>query len=108
MAEGFSDESSKKKKKRDSNNDEDDDVDASTTSESDQNEKPAATQEELDVAALKAEIAEYEKTLAAKKSALQYTLDQCEEYSKTGYARKVAEMENMRRVRSVRIYNTSY
>jgi len=31
---------------------------------------------------------------------LQYNLEQIEEYSKSGYARKVAEMENMKRVRS--------
>lgn len=103
MAEGFStgEESSKKKKRRDSSTgsaDEDDDDDEGDN-------KPAAsaaTPEELELAALKAEIGEFEKSLAAKKSALQYALDQCEEYSKTGYARKVAEMENMRRVRSVR------
>mmetsp|Transcript_54586 Transcript_54586/g.63016 ORF Transcript_54586/g.63016 Transcript_54586/m.63016 type:complete len:278 (+) Transcript_54586:104-937(+) len=49
---------------------------------------------------LKEKIAELESTLVAKKSSLQYNLEQCEEFSKSGYTRKVAEMENMKRVRS--------
>mmetsp|Transcript_4719 Transcript_4719/g.12015 ORF Transcript_4719/g.12015 Transcript_4719/m.12015 type:complete len:293 (-) Transcript_4719:92-970(-) len=57
-------------------------------------------EEDPEVVALKAEIGDHEATLAKSQSSLQYALDQCEEYSKTGYARKVAEMENMRRVRS--------
>jgi hypothetical protein len=32
---------------------------------------------------------------------LSYTQESAEEYTKSGYARKVAEMENMRRLRSV-------
>ena len=39
--------------------------------------------------------------LKGKKSTLAYTKEQAEEFSKAGYARKVAEMENMRRRRSV-------
>jgi len=58
-------------------------------------------QEDPEVTALKASIAELEATQAATKSKLQYELDRCEEYSKSGYARKVADMENMKRVRSV-------
>jgi len=50
--------------------------------------------------ALKEEIAKLESTLKSKKGTLSYSQDQVEEYSKGGYARKVAEMENMRRVRS--------
>lgn len=57
--------------------------------------------EDPEVTALKESIAELEATLADKKSKLQYELEQCEEYSKSGYARKVADMENMKRVRSV-------
>ncbi|KAL3893143.1 MAG: hypothetical protein SGARI_008356, partial [Bacillariaceae sp.] len=53
-------------------------------------------EEDPELKALKDEIAELEKTFGEKKSALEYALEQCEEYSKTGYARKVAEMENMR------------
>jgi hypothetical protein len=57
--------------------------------------------EDPDVKTLKDEIAELEKTLKAKKSQIQYLKDSNETYSKAGYARKVAEMENMRRTRSV-------
>ena len=57
--------------------------------------------EDPEVTALKESIAALEATLADKKSKLQYELEQCEEYSKSGYARKVADMENMKRVRSV-------
>lgn len=57
--------------------------------------------EDPDVKALKDEIVELEKTLKAKKSQIQYLKDSNETYSKAGYARKVAEMENMRRARSV-------
>ena len=60
-----------------------------------------APKEDPEVVALKEEIEQLEKSLSKTQSSLQYALDQCEEYSKTGYARKVAEMENMRRVRSV-------
>lgn len=56
--------------------------------------------EDPEVTALKESIAELEATLADKKSKLQYELERCEEYSKSGYARKVADMENMKRVRS--------
>lgn len=61
----------------------------------------SAPSENPEVVALKAEIKELESSLSKTQSSLQYALDQCEEYSKTGYARKVAEMENMRRIRNV-------
>ncbi len=57
--------------------------------------------EDPEITALKESIAELEATLADKKSKIQYELERCEEYSKSGYARKVADMENMKRVRSV-------
>ena len=57
--------------------------------------------EDPEIVALKEEIAKLESELKSKQSTLAYTQDQVEEYSKTGYARKVAEMENMRRVRNV-------
>jgi len=56
--------------------------------------------EDPELTALKESIAELEAALADKKSKLQYELEQCEDYSKSGYARKVADMENMKRVRS--------
>ena len=61
--------------------------------------------EDPEVTALKESIAKLESNLAGKKSKIQYELEQCEEYSKSGYARKVADMENMKRVRSVSIDN---
>ena len=66
-----------------------------------QEKKEEEPKEDPEVAALKKEIAELETQLKSKRSTLQYTQDQAEEYTKAGYARKVAEMENMRRIRSV-------
>jgi len=57
-------------------------------------------EEDPEVTTLKQEIAKLEAELKSKKSSLSFVLDQVEEYSKAGYARAVAEMENMRRVRS--------
>jgi len=62
------------------------------------NEEPP---EDPEVVAIKEEIAKLESTLKEKRRELAYTSDKAEEYSKSGYARKVAEMENMRRARSV-------
>jgi len=59
--------------------------------------------EDPELTALKEEIEKLESAIKMKKSSLSYTLDQVQEYSKSGYARKVAEMENMRRVRSVSV-----
>ena len=61
-------------------------------------EEPA---EDPELVAIKEEIAQLESTLKEKRRELAYTSDKAEEYSKNGYARKVAEMENMRRARSV-------
>ena len=57
--------------------------------------------ESAELRGLKIEIAELEKTLQRKRLEVEYISDQADDYSKTGYARKVAEMENMRRMRSV-------
>jgi len=79
----------------------DDSVDESASNDNDstddEEQEPPANPE---VTALKESIAALESTLADKKSKLQYELEKCEEYSKSGYARKVADMENMKRVRS--------
>lgn len=56
--------------------------------------------EDPEIVALKEEISELESTLKNRRNTLAYAQDQVDEYSKTGYARKVAEMENMRRARS--------
>ena len=50
---------------------------------------------------LKQDIADLESSLKAKRRELASVSDRAEEYTQTGYARKVAEMENMRRARSV-------
>jgi flagellar motility protein MotE (MotC chaperone) len=81
-----------------------------TTSSSDDSKDDEKEEEEKkpedspEVKDLKEKIAKLESTLAEKKSSLQYNLEQVEEYSKSGYARKVAEMENMKRVRSVSLF----
>jgi capsule polysaccharide export protein KpsE/RkpR len=64
-------------------------------------EASSASDDVPDITALKTEIEQLEQELKAKKSSLMYAQDQVEEYSKAGYARAVAEMENMRRVRLV-------
>ena len=76
--------------------------DAADGDEGEDDEEEKEPEEDPEVTAIKKEIAELETTLKSKKSTLSYTLDQAEEYTKAGYARKVAEMENMRRIRSVR------
>lgn len=81
----------------DESQDEERGEDANNGGESD----AAAKTEDPAVVALKEEIAALESSLKSKRSTLMYTKDQLEEYSKAGYARKVAEMENMRRIRSV-------
>ena len=60
-------------------------------------------QEDPEVVAIKEEIAKLESTLKEKRRELAYVSDKAEEFSKSGYARKVAEMENMRRARSVSV-----
>lgn len=71
-----------------------------TEDNSDENDEEVVEEDPPEVKALKERIKELEATLSEKKSTLQYTLEQCEEHSKGGYARKVAEMENMKRIRS--------
>lgn len=70
----------------------------SVQEEQPQEEEPA---EDPELVAIKEEIAQLESTLKDKRRELAYVSDKAEEYSKSGYARKVAEMENMRRARSV-------
>jgi len=65
-------------------------------------EEPAAQVEDPAVAALKQEIADMESALKAKTRQLTVAQEQAERYTKTGYARRVAEVENTRRVRKVR------
>jgi molecular chaperone GrpE (heat shock protein) len=76
--------------------------DETTTDPSSEVETPPPKKEEEDpeLVALKQEISNLESALKAKKRTLLSTKDSVEEYSKQGYARRVAEMENMRRNRS--------
>jgi hypothetical protein len=65
-------------------------------------EEPVAQVEDPAVAALKQEIADMESAVKAKTRQLTVAQEQAERYTKTGYARRVAEVENTRRVRKVR------
>jgi molecular chaperone GrpE (heat shock protein) len=56
------------------------------------------------IVAIKEEISKLETEIKSSRRQLADVQDQVEEYTKTGYARKVAEMENMRRARSVCSY----
>ncbi|GAX26993.1 hypothetical protein FisN_9Lh301 [Fistulifera solaris] len=71
--------------------------------EEEEEEEPQPEDPEL--VALKEEIAKLEAEVKEKRRQVEYTSEQADEYSQAGYARKVAEMENMRRARSM--LNTS-
>jgi flagellar motility protein MotE (MotC chaperone) len=75
---------------------------AETTSDKDQ-EEDEETEPEDEVTFLKQEIADLETILKAKQLLVEYHQEKVEQYSKDGYARKVAEMETMRRSRAVRV-----
>jgi hypothetical protein len=73
---------------------------------------PAAETEENqevkdEMIALKAEIAELETTLKTMRIKLASTTDKADDFSKAGYARKVAELEDMRRLSQVRVTSCS-
>jgi len=63
--------------------------------------EPEPKTEDPELTAIKQEIVNLESSLKAKKSEIQYLQDAADLNSKAGYARKVAEMQNMRRARSV-------
>jgi hypothetical protein len=69
-------------------------TDAATEIEEEPTEDPAVT-------ALKAEIADWERKVKDMKRQVNNYQDRADDYTKAGYARKVAEMENRRRTRSV-------
>lgn len=64
--------------------------------------------EDPELTALKEEIKTLESTLKSRRQQVQTMQDRAEHYSKAGYARKVAEMENMRRDRSVSRVTSSF
>lgn len=78
-----------------------DDQEDKQQKDDEQNEQEHQVEEDPEVVALKQEIADLEKTLKARERDIQYNQEKLELYSKAGYARRVAEMENMRRARSV-------
>jgi hypothetical protein len=65
---------------------------------------PEAAVEDPAVTALKQEIFDLESAVKAKTRQLSVAQEQAERYTKTGYARRVAEVENTRRVRKVRSF----
>lgn len=73
------------------------------TAAPEEEEEPPQQEENPELTALKQEIEQLETTLKEKRRQVRYVQDQVEEYTQAGYARKVAEMENMRRARSVSI-----
>ena len=78
---------------------------ATTNSDTDLDESAVeieSTKEDDQVAALKEEIKNLESELKGKKATLSRIEEDVEKYTKTGYARRVAQMEDMRRIRLVR------
>jgi len=79
----------------------DDEVDEENEpAEEDEEEKEE--QEDPELKALKEEIAQLEQDLKNARRKVADVSDRADDFTKTGYARRVAEMENMRRARSVR------
>jgi uncharacterized small protein (DUF1192 family) len=81
---------------------EDGDTTASATEELSE-EEISKKEEEEHVAALKEEIKNLESELKGKKATLTRIEEDVDKYTKTGYARRVAQMEDMRRIRLVRL-----
>jgi hypothetical protein len=88
----------------------DDQVEEDFVAEEQTEEEPQEEPQEEDpeLVALKEEIAKLEAEVKEKRRQVEYTSDQADEYSQAGYARKVAEMENMRRARSVSFESVSF
>lgn len=82
-------------------------VEADLVAEEEEEPAPEAVEEEEEPAedpelvALKEEIASMEKTLKERRVQVALTADRADEFSSGGYARKVAEMEQMRRNKRV-------
>jgi len=75
--------------------------------ENDDNEEEEE-QEDPDLKALKEEIAALESELKTARRKAADVGDRADDFTEAGYARKVAEMENMRRARSVRSFVRSF
>lgn len=70
-----------------------------TTSVEETAEEEEEPQEDPEVTALKEEIASLESDLKAKRSNLNNVQENVERYTQGGYARRVAQMEDMKRIR---------
>ena len=70
--------------------------------EQQQQEEEEEEEEDPELKALKEEIGQLEEELKKARRKVADVSDRADDFTKTGYARKVAEMENMRRARSVR------
>jgi len=64
-------------------------------------EEEEEEEEDPEIVAIKEEIKQLENELKYKKQKVQEVKDEADDYTKAGYARKVAQMENMRRRRSM-------
>jgi molecular chaperone GrpE (heat shock protein) len=71
------------------------------TSEDDEEEEEKEPEEDPEITAIKKEIADLESSLKQKNRDLNNLERMAEEYTKGGYARKVAEMESFRRSKSL-------
>lgn len=79
---------------------------SSTDEDTDVTEEVVDEVDEL--AELKADITKLELEIKNKRRTLSYYNDMADDFTKSGYARKVAEMENMRRARSVSHFSFRY
>ena len=92
----------------DDNNEENTHTDdpTATTAAASEEEVPVAdddAEEDPEITALKEEIASLETELKMVRRKVADVSDRADDFTQPGYARKVAEMENMRRARSVRL-----
>jgi hypothetical protein len=71
------------------------------TASSDETTAPVVVEEDPEIVTIKEEISKLEMDIKNARRQLADLNDRADDYTKTGYARKVAEMENMRRARSV-------
>jgi len=82
----------------------DEEEEAAAAAAAEQEAEPPAQEEDPELTALKEGIAELEDELKQARRKVADVNDRADDFTKSGYARKVAEMENMRRARSVRDY----
>lgn len=74
---------------------------SSSSDEEEEEDAPTEPEEDPEITALKTQISTLENTLKQKNRDLNTLTKTCDEYTKNGYARKVAEMESFRRSKSL-------